>query len=53
MPWSACARALDVAHESWLCSRRLYAPEELAERINRDGIDCLVVEPDFVFDGGV
>ena len=43
------ARA-DVAHESWLCSRRLYAPDELAERINRDGVDCLVVESDFVFD---
>ena len=43
-------RRASVAHESWLTTRRLYAPEELAERIERDGIDALVVESDFVFD---
>ncbi len=54
-PFSANAMALlrqhaHVTHESWLDTRRLYAPDELAERINRDGVRCLVVESDFVFD---
>ena len=54
-PFSASAlqrlrRRARVAHESWLDTRRLYAPDELAERIDRDGVSCLVVEPDFVFD---
>ena len=54
-PFSADAldrlrRRARVDHESWLDKRRLYAPDELAERIRRDGVGCLVVEPDFVFD---
>ena len=54
-PFSADAldrlrRRARVAHESWLDTRRLYAPDELAERIRRDGVGCLVVESDFVFD---
>ena len=43
-------RRAEVSHESWLDTRRLYAPDELAERIDRNGIDALVVEWDFVFD---
>ena len=39
-----------VDHESWLDTRRLYAPDELTDRINRGGVGCLVVESDFVFD---
>ncbi len=38
-----------VVHESWLDTRRLHAPDELAKRISRDGVGCLVVESDFVF----
>lgn len=54
-PFSANALTLlrqraRVDYESWLGTRRLYAPDELAERINRDGVRCLVVESDFVFD---
>ena len=54
-PFSENALALlrqraHVTHESWLDTRRLYAPDELAERIDRDGVGCLVVESDFVFD---
>ena len=54
-PFSAHAldrlrRRAHVDHESWFDTRRLYAPDELAGRINREGVGCLVVESDFVFD---
>lgn len=41
---------LPVAYESWGETRRLYAPEELAERINREGIAVLIIEADFAFE---
>jgi len=41
---------LPVAYESWGDTRRLYAPEELAERINREGIAVLIIEADFAFE---
>ncbi|MBI4297331.1 MAG: 2-hydroxyacid dehydrogenase [Chloroflexi bacterium] len=41
---------LEVAYESWLDSRRLYSPEELAERLSGEDIAILVVEADFVFE---
>ena len=39
-----------VAYESWTETRRLYAPDELSERLNLNGITVLVVEADFVFE---
>ncbi|MEE9198475.1 MAG: NAD(P)-dependent oxidoreductase [Dehalococcoidia bacterium] len=41
---------LEVIHESWLDTRRLYSPEELIDRLNADGVDIMVVEGDFVFE---
>ena len=42
--------SLDVSYESWLDTRRLYDPTELASRLRRDGMAILVVEADFVFE---
>ena len=42
--------SLQVTYESWTETRKLYAPEELAGRINKEHISILVVEADFVFD---
>ena len=41
--------SLRVTHESWLDSKRLYDPDELAQRLNRQRVHCLVIEADFVF----
>ena len=41
---------LDVVHESWLDSRRIYDPEELGARLASDGTSFLLVESDFVFE---
>jgi phosphoglycerate dehydrogenase-like enzyme len=41
---------LDLAHESWTDTRRLYGPEELAARLDKERIAVLVVESDFVFE---
>ncbi len=43
------AERLDVTHESWMETRRLTDPEELAARISDDAIEILVIEADFVF----
>ena len=43
------AERLDVTHESWMETRRLIDPEELATRILDDAIEILVIESDFVF----
>ena len=43
-------RAMPVVHESWTDTRRLYAPCELAARINAEDASVLVVEPEFVFE---
>lgn len=40
----------DVSYESWLDTNRLQDPDELAARIEREGIDALIVEADFVFE---
>ena len=45
----ALTRTLPSAYESWIDTRRLYSPDELSYRINKDGISILVVEADFVF----
>ena len=39
-----------TTYESWTESRRLYSPQELAERINKEDINILVVEADFLFE---
>lgn len=43
-------RDIDVTYESWLDTRRLWDPEELGQRLAREGFDALVVEADFVFE---
>ncbi len=42
--------AVPVTYESWTETLRLQSPEELARRIDDEGISVLVVEADFVFD---
>ena len=42
--------SMEVSYDSWLDSRRLHSPEELAERLTRGGMSILVVEADFVFE---
>ena len=42
--------SLPVTYESWTETRRLHSPQELAHRINGEGIGILVIEADFVFD---
>ncbi len=46
----ALRRTVDVTHESWMNSRRLYAPDELAIRLSEECITILVIESDFVFE---
>ena len=41
---------MDVTYESWLDTRALTDPDELAARIRSEGISILVVEADFVFE---
>ena len=43
-------RAMPVVYESWTDTSRLYAPCELAVRLNGEAASVLVVEPDFVFE---
>jgi phosphoglycerate dehydrogenase-like enzyme len=43
-------QSLHVAYESWMETRRLYDPDDLAARINKDRSSILVVESDFVFE---
>ena len=47
---STLRESLDVTYECWLETRRLYHPDELAERLEREGIAILIVESDFVFE---
>ena len=41
---------MPTTYESWTETRRLYSSEELAERINKEDINILVVEADFLFE---
>ena len=41
---------MDVSYESWLDTRRLTDPDDLAARILSEDISILVVEADFVFE---
>ncbi|MCH7786064.1 MAG: 3-phosphoglycerate dehydrogenase [Chloroflexi bacterium] len=43
-------QSIEVTYESWLETRRLYDPDELALRLNNEQIDVLVIESDFVFE---
>ena len=44
------AGRLRVEYESWMDSRRMHDPDELAARLNDPGASVLVVELDFVFE---
>lgn len=41
---------MEVTYESWLETRQLADPDELAQRLKDEGISILVVESDFVFE---
>ena len=41
---------MPVEHHSWLDTRRLTDPDELAARIRASSVSILVVEADFVFE---
>ena len=43
-------RSVDVSYESWLDTRRLYDPDQLASRLRKEDMAILVVESDFVFE---
>ena len=43
-------RSADVTYESWLETRRLHDPDELAARLRQHDVSVLVVEADFVFE---
>ena len=43
-------QSLEVTHESWLETRRIYDPDELAGRLTKEGTAILVIESDFVFE---
>ena len=46
----ALKRLLRVTYESWTDTRKLYSPDDLSRRLNREGFSVLVVEADFVFE---
>ena len=39
---------MDVAYDSWLDTGALTDPDDLAARINADGVSALIIEADFV-----
>lgn len=39
-----------VQYESWTETNKLYDPEELGQRLTREGVSILVVEADFLFE---
>ena len=42
--------SLDVGYESWLDTRRLHDPNEMAAKLSRVSVSILVIESDFVFE---
>ena len=40
---------MEITHENWMDTLRLYDPDELAKRINDLSVTALLVESDFVF----
>lgn len=54
-PFSECQLSrlrqdMDVVHESWMDTRRLYDPDGLAQRLLSDNYSVLVIESDFAFE---
>ena len=47
---AALSRHVDVQHESWMETRKLWDPEELGTRLQDERFSLLVVEADFVFE---
>lgn len=41
---------VEVAYESWMETRRLLSPEELIDRIQKEDLQILVIEADFIFE---
>jgi len=41
---------IEVSHESWMDTRRLYDPDELAQRLLKGNSSILVIESDFAFE---
>ena len=41
---------IEVSHESWMDTRRLYDPDELAQRLLKENTTVLVIESDFAFE---
>ena len=41
---------IEVSHESWMDTRRLYDPDELAQRLLKENSSILVIESDFAFE---
>ena len=41
---------IEVSHESWMDTRRLYDPDELAQRLLKENSTVLVIESDFAFE---
>ena len=41
---------MDVSYESWMDTRRLYDPDELAQRLLKENSSVLVIESDFAFE---
>lgn len=45
---SSLLKTLDIAYESWMDTRKLLSPQEFVDRIQRQGLDIVVVEADFL-----
>lgn len=43
-------RLMPLDYESWTHTRKLYDPEELGQRMKKEGTTILVVEADFIFE---
>ena len=44
------AAEMRIEHESWLDTRRIWNPDDLARRVSEDGVSLLVIEADFLFE---
>ena len=49
-PLCRLRQSLHVTYESWLDTRRIYDPDELASRVRQETIKILIIEADFVFE---
>ena len=46
--WRDSGRKMEVIYESWMDANKLLSAEEFVERIQREGIEIVVVEADFI-----